>query len=289
MKRLNVVFWYDKELVASEVFTRRIQEEIDKADIAVLIVSQPFLNSEFIEKFELPRIRARAERRELAVVPVLVEPCSWDEYEFSCERQILPRKPTPLINYTEREADWAQVNFDLLDGIKKLVKKIRADRAQAGELRKHDGNRPRPVPKRRRPKPRLAKRPNPTERQRKENSGRRPAPRLQRKQRRRRTARKRSARTTSLFPVVPATSTHRRWPRQSTARSSSTCPRAGRRSQSPSPVATPPAPVAPASNTSNATARRNESGSAEAARHAAEFETVRAKASLGRVSPPEGC
>jgi len=138
MRKQNVVFWYDKELVASEVFTRRIQEEIDHADIAILIVSQPFLNSDFIEKFELPRIKDRADQKKLAVVPVLVEQCSWEEDDFLSARQMLPGKPTPLINYTEREADWAQVKFDLLDGIKKLVKKIRVERAQAGEVQRND-------------------------------------------------------------------------------------------------------------------------------------------------------
>jgi hypothetical protein len=137
-RRLNVVFWYDKELVASEVFMGRIHEEIDKAHIAILIVSQPFLNSDFIEKHELPRIKNRAAQKNLSVVPVLVEPCSWQEDDFLCERQMLPGKPTPLINYTERDAEWAQVKFDLLDSIKRLIKKIRFERTQAGETQKND-------------------------------------------------------------------------------------------------------------------------------------------------------
>src|ERR1035437_2465685 len=45
MKKLNVVFWFDRELVASEVFTGRIAEEIEKSHIALLFVSQSFLNS----------------------------------------------------------------------------------------------------------------------------------------------------------------------------------------------------------------------------------------------------
>ena len=138
MKNQNVVFWYDKDLVASEKFLPRILEEIDKADIAILLVSQPFLNSGFIEKHELPRIKERADKKELSVVPVLVKPCSWEEDDFLSARQMLPGKPTPLINYTGNEAEWEQVRFDLLEGIKKLVKKIRAERAQAGELQKRD-------------------------------------------------------------------------------------------------------------------------------------------------------
>ena len=131
IKKQNVVVWYDKELVASEKFLPRILEEIDKADIAILLVSQPFLNSDFIEKHELPRIKERADKKGLSVVPVLVKPCSWEEDDFLSARQMLPGKPTPLINYTGHEADWEQVRFDLLEGIKKLVKKIRTERAKA--------------------------------------------------------------------------------------------------------------------------------------------------------------
>jgi len=86
-------------------------------------VSQNFLNSEFIENREMPRIAERARLGQMIVVPVLVEPCDWSEYPFLADRQMVPS--SPLIDYTESEPQWAKVRFQILDGLKAQLKRIR--------------------------------------------------------------------------------------------------------------------------------------------------------------------
>ncbi|MGD0156104.1 MAG: YCF48-related protein [Terracidiphilus sp.] len=124
LRRHNVVFWYDTELKPGDVFKRQIESEIDQAQIAVLIVSQSFLNSEFIEQIEMPRIAERARRGHTIVIPVLVEPCDWSDYPFLADRQMVP-SANPLIDFTESEAKWAKVKFQILDGLKAQLKRIR--------------------------------------------------------------------------------------------------------------------------------------------------------------------
>ncbi len=124
LRRHNVVFWYDTELKPGDVFKRQIEAEIDQAQVALLIVSQSFLNSDFIEQIEVPRIAERARRSEAIVIPVLVEPCDWSDYPFLADRQMVPSS-NPLIDYTESEAKWAKVKFQILDGLKAQLKRIR--------------------------------------------------------------------------------------------------------------------------------------------------------------------
>jgi TIR domain len=124
LRRYSVVFWYDKELKPGDVFKRQIESEIDQAKIALLIVSQSFLNSEFIEHIEMTRITERARRGETIVIPVLVEPCDWSDYPFLADRQMVP-SANPLIDFTESEAKWAKVKFQILDGLKAQLKRIR--------------------------------------------------------------------------------------------------------------------------------------------------------------------
>jgi hypothetical protein len=124
LRRYGVVFWYDKELKPGDVFKRQIESEIDQAQIALLIVSQSFLNSEFIEQIEMARITERARRSETIVIPVLVEPCDWSDYPFLADRQMVP-SANPLIDFTESEAKWAKVKFQILDGLKAQLKRIR--------------------------------------------------------------------------------------------------------------------------------------------------------------------
>jgi photosystem II stability/assembly factor-like uncharacterized protein len=131
LRRDNTEFWYDKELMGGDEYKLLIESKINEAHIALLMVSQHFLNSEFIETFELPRIAARAERKELVVVPVLAEPCAWTDYPFLADRQMVPSS-SPLIHFTESEARWADVRFEILDGLRRQVKRIREEmRAEA--------------------------------------------------------------------------------------------------------------------------------------------------------------
>jgi photosystem II stability/assembly factor-like uncharacterized protein len=123
LRRHRVVFWFDKELKPGDEFGRLILSQIEESQIALLIVSQNFLNSEFIENREMPRIAERARLGQMIVVPVLVEPCDWSEYPFLADRQMVPS--SPLIEYTESEPQWAKVRFQILDGLKAQLKRIR--------------------------------------------------------------------------------------------------------------------------------------------------------------------
>jgi TPR repeat protein len=125
LRRHNVTFWFDKNLKGGDVFEQHIAKQIDDSQVALLIVSQCFLNSEFIENKEMPRIAERARLGKMIVVPVLVEPCDWSDYSFLADRQMVPG-PAPLIEYTESEAQWAKVRFQILDGLKTQVKRISA-------------------------------------------------------------------------------------------------------------------------------------------------------------------
>lgn len=125
----GVTFWFDSELIGGDEFRRHIESEIEQASIALLVISQSFLNSEFIRTKEMPRIEERASRGKLVVVPVLVEPCDWVDYPFLADRQMVPTAE-PLINHTESEAAWARVKFQILDGLKSQVKRIRAEHVE---------------------------------------------------------------------------------------------------------------------------------------------------------------
>ncbi len=130
LKRQNVVFWFDKDLKPGDEFRNHIEAEIDQAQIALLIVSQAFLNSEFIDKYEMSRIADRARQGQMIIVPVLVEPCDWSEYPVLADRQMVPGA-LPLIDFTESDPKWARVKAEILDGLKTQIKRIRAPQVPA--------------------------------------------------------------------------------------------------------------------------------------------------------------
>ena len=52
----EISFWDDEKIRAGEDWKARLAEKLDTANAAVLLVSDAFLDSEFIRDFELPRI-----------------------------------------------------------------------------------------------------------------------------------------------------------------------------------------------------------------------------------------
>ncbi len=69
-KRVNI--WDDSRIKAGAKWLDEIESALDQAAVAVLLVSKDFLASEFIAKYELPRLLERAGRNELRLAWVAV-------------------------------------------------------------------------------------------------------------------------------------------------------------------------------------------------------------------------
>ncbi|MGE0701149.1 MAG: molecular chaperone DnaK, partial [Hyphomicrobiaceae bacterium] len=72
--RANV--WSDRYIDTGTRWEEQIYVAIEKANVANLLVSNDFLNSDFILSKELPAIFAEKERRQLALVPIIARPCA---------------------------------------------------------------------------------------------------------------------------------------------------------------------------------------------------------------------
>lgn len=121
---LGVEMWVDAELdrTAGADFEKVICDEIDRSEFALLFLSQDFITSQFIRRVELPRIRARMERGEMQIIPILAAPINWewnDEARWLHTLQIIP--PKPLTEYLHNESEWRRVRLDVLTAIHDLV------------------------------------------------------------------------------------------------------------------------------------------------------------------------
>jgi hypothetical protein len=125
----EVEFWYDRDedegLRGGDVWEKRIFDEIDRADVGVLLITQEFVQSGFIRRKELPRMVARAERGEMALVPVLVEPAEWEDLELA-SFQLTPGRPTPLSQFLfEHEHHFKTAMLEVLRSLKASVHRVR--------------------------------------------------------------------------------------------------------------------------------------------------------------------
>ena len=133
LAREDVEIWYDPDLIAGELFRPAIEAQIDTAEIAIVLLSQDFFNSDFIRDVELPRIEARANAEGLQVIPILVGNCDWEELPVVGSRHILPGGPTPLIDFVGRDADWDRVRHEILQAVRRQLARLRTNPPQGTE------------------------------------------------------------------------------------------------------------------------------------------------------------
>ena len=97
--------WDDRRIAAGADWRPEIEETIQQATVAILIISKDFLTSRFIREEELTRILARRSRQELRVIPVIAEPCAWQAVEVLQGLQARPKDGRALSAGSEHQID----------------------------------------------------------------------------------------------------------------------------------------------------------------------------------------
>jgi hypothetical protein len=73
--RLDI--WDDRRIAIGDDWLPEIEQAMNAAKVAVLLISADFLVSKFIRGVEVPRLLQRRQDEGLRIVPVLVRPCAW--------------------------------------------------------------------------------------------------------------------------------------------------------------------------------------------------------------------
>ena len=92
----KVEIWSDQDIRAGEQWQPKIMDNLESADIIVLLLSADFLASDFVWDKELPVIKRRYEAGEAEVIPILLRPCDWTAPEYA-QIQAVPSKNGKLI------------------------------------------------------------------------------------------------------------------------------------------------------------------------------------------------
>jgi hypothetical protein len=103
--------WVDTHLRAGDKWKKEIEKALNRATVAVLLVSADFLASDFITDNELPPILRRAEERGTRIVPLIVKPCRFardkDLRHFQAVND--PRHSLALLSQGEQEVLYDRV------------------------------------------------------------------------------------------------------------------------------------------------------------------------------------
>ena len=77
-----ITTWHDRRIDPGENLPGQIDDELNRADVVLLLVSADFLASDYCYDVEMKRAMERHEQDTVRVVPVILRPCDWQSAPF---------------------------------------------------------------------------------------------------------------------------------------------------------------------------------------------------------------
>ncbi|MGB9181135.1 MAG: toll/interleukin-1 receptor domain-containing protein, partial [Pyrinomonadaceae bacterium] len=114
--------WQDRRSEEGDEWYQAIQDAMNDCDLAILLVSQHFIASRFIQDEELQRLLQRRREDGLRVVPIIVRPCKWQSEPALSGIQGLPKDGKAVITFSKDNGERDQVWADIATVIEKRAK-----------------------------------------------------------------------------------------------------------------------------------------------------------------------
>src|SRR2546421_828041 len=87
----RIVIWDDRDIDGGAQWYNEIKQAMDKAAMAVCLISADYLSSDFCTKEEVPYLLERRERDGMVLLPILIHHCEWSVFDWLKNSQMLPR------------------------------------------------------------------------------------------------------------------------------------------------------------------------------------------------------
>lgn len=88
----TIRLWDDQSISPGQKWEVETKSALESADLALLLISDDFLSSNFITKQEVPYFVERG----ILLIPVLLKPCAWPQVPWLASLQLFPRDGRPM-------------------------------------------------------------------------------------------------------------------------------------------------------------------------------------------------
>lgn len=120
LQRSQVIdVWHDRRLSPGDDWKKKIDDNLDRADIILLLVSADFIASDYCFEIEAKKALERHENGQAVVIPVILRSCKWQVAEFA-SLQALPKDGLPITKWADKDSAW----LDVEEGIERVVKEM---------------------------------------------------------------------------------------------------------------------------------------------------------------------
>lgn len=116
-----VELWADTRIATGDIWRAEIEQAMTSAQVAVLLVSADFLASDFIAANELPPLLQRAEDDGLAIMPLILSPCLFEQTpSISCFQAVNPAsQPLSGMSRARRDKVFVKLSLDIVAALQR--------------------------------------------------------------------------------------------------------------------------------------------------------------------------
>ncbi len=123
--RAEINVWHDGEIATGAKWDDSIKQNLQQADIVILLLSADFFASDYIFKEELPTIITRRIANQLQLVPIIVRDVILEGSNievYQCLPLDAEKRIKPIVSWENRDEAWSQADKKIREVIKTVEK-----------------------------------------------------------------------------------------------------------------------------------------------------------------------
>jgi TIR domain len=117
----NIEFWTDQKILTGQEWDVVIKDNVQNSAIALVVVSQSFLDSEYCQKVEIKNFLAQKKH----VFPIILSPCAWKEHDWLSQRQFLPGGDETIEEHYAGSGERKRLFLKIREHLRELIKQVR--------------------------------------------------------------------------------------------------------------------------------------------------------------------
>ncbi len=122
-----LVCWRDIDILAGNEIDTEINEELEKSQIILLLVSASFINSEYCYGKEMKYAIKRHDDKTAKVIPIILRDCLWQVTPFA-KLKALPKDGNAVSSWDNPDLAFTDIAKEILKVIEDMMKNLQSDK-----------------------------------------------------------------------------------------------------------------------------------------------------------------
>ncbi|MCC6585447.1 MAG: TIR domain-containing protein [Bryobacterales bacterium] len=112
--------WHDRRITGGQEWAGQIDDNLDNAEIILLLVTPNFLASAYCNDIEMTRALERHAKGEARVIPIILTPADWKTSRFA-KLQVFPKDGKPVVDWPTKDHGLANA----IEGLRNVINELR--------------------------------------------------------------------------------------------------------------------------------------------------------------------